>query len=308
VAWDANISTNVNVVQVSDSNNTVFEDLAAFGTGRKSISTSQGGNNTTCRRCWARWEGSTHTSPKLVFEVVYNSTGFRCENCIGSVTGQSMPESYTDSNGNNQAGFFITNTGGYFFFGANGSRDPEECQNVQLLGSLFYVGAMDNWGSMGRVVQRANPGANCWELRHVFVLVDPNNSRFNGPKAFELTTSVSGTSNLIARNLTSVIGNGGNSFGAQWAIASNASGASLAAVPNPWTTTGAGANLCRKWGSNDPLWPWPMNARISEATASAGSYTGPCPGCSGGRLARTATNVTATVESILGQIPPMCKR
>jgi hypothetical protein len=57
-----------------------------------------------------------------------------------------------------------------------------------------------------------------------------------------------------------------------------------------------------------PLWPWPMNERIRAATAVAGSYTGPCASCVGGRAARTQTDVTAEVEELLGAIPASCRR
>jgi hypothetical protein len=51
-----------------------------------------------------------------------------------------------------------------------------------------------------------------------------------------------------------------------------------------------------------------MNERIKAATAAAGSYSGPCPTCVGGRAARTATDVTADIERLLGPIPPSCRR
>jgi hypothetical protein len=44
--------------------------------------------------------------------------------------------------------------------------------------------------------------------------------------------------------------------------------------------------------TTQPLWPWPMNQRIVEATIKSG---------------RTAVDVTATVESMLGTIPSACK-
>ena len=55
----------------------------------------------------------------------------------------------------------------------------------------------------------------------------------------------------------------------------------------------------------------PMNDRIKAATASAGAYSGPCLNCVGGRIARTATDVTAEIEGLLarqfGPIPSQCR-
>jgi hypothetical protein len=51
-----------------------------------------------------------------------------------------------------------------------------------------------------------------------------------------------------------------------------------------------------------------MNERIKAATAAAGSYSGPCPTCVGGRGVRTATDVTADIEELLGTIPAACRR
>ncbi|MGH9895686.1 MAG: hypothetical protein ACREA0_27620, partial [bacterium] len=69
----------------------------------------------------------------------------------------------------------------------------------------------------------------------------------------------------------------------------------LGAVPNPWTTT-AGANLCYRYTDGvrtmTPLWPWPMNQRILEATTASG---------------HTPVDVTAEIELLLGPIPAQCR-
>jgi hypothetical protein len=59
--------------------------------------------------------------------------------------------------------------------------------------------------------------------------------------------------------------------------------------------------------TNEPLWPWPMNQRIKDATASAGPYKGPCPTCIGGRATRRPTDVTADIQALLGPIPSVCR-
>jgi hypothetical protein len=116
-------------------------------------------------------------------------------------------------------------------------------------------------------------------------------------------------SQQTAFNITSVRSSGaGDHFGASWDVQQSSIGTSRTAVANPWTTTDAGANLCKKWGASEPLWPWPMNDRIKAATSIAGAYAGPCLQCSGGRLTRKPTDLTAIIESLLGTIPSACKR
>jgi hypothetical protein len=51
-----------------------------------------------------------------------------------------------------------------------------------------------------------------------------------------------------------------------------------------------------------------MNERIKAATAMASSYSGPCPTCVGGRAGRSATDVTADIEKLLGTIATACRR
>ena len=57
-----------------------------------------------------------------------------------------------------------------------------------------------------------------------------------------------------------------------------------------------GASLCYRYVdgalTKDPLWPWPMNARIAEAMRKA---------------EREPIDVTNTVEQLLGPIPEACR-
>lgn len=73
-----------------------------------------------------------------------------------------------------------------------------------------------------------------------------------------------------------------------------------------------GANLCYRYvdgaRTTTPLWPWPMDQRIKDALAEAGSYAGPCVNCSGGRQSRAGTaDITADIEALLGLIPAACR-
>ncbi len=309
--------------------NIIMEDIAAFGTGRKMF---VGGTNTqgapgtiiTCRRCWFRAEGSTESGPTIV-ETGYKSFGFRCENCLITWSGESMPETYfgfDDGNFGQQRTNFRPNDS--IIAGITGwQRDAAgKCQNAEVLGSLIYLlpssrptFSSDWWGHAD----------SCVTLKHIVSFIPPTHPEFSvlrdmkltdGEPAFGTAPATPGTQ--IAHNITSVRGVAA-SVASSWNVGSGSTawsvGTSLGAVSNPWTNTGAGANLCMRWVNgvvtNTPLWPWPMNQRIKDATEQAGSYTGPCGDgahpCVGGRLARTATDVTAQIESILGAIPTGCR-
>jgi hypothetical protein len=111
-----------------------------------------------------------------------------------------------------------------------------------------------------------------------------------------------------AVNITSIRGTAGDVFHPDWTVRNESVGSSLAVVQSPWTANAVGANVCFRWGTTTPLWPWPMNDRIKTATGAAGSYSGPCPSCIGGRSERVTTDVTADIETLLGTIPSACRR
>ncbi len=93
-AWNA-ADANTAVIGVHEGNYNLIEDCAAWGTARKIYSCSQGGNNTTFRRCFGRWEGSHVIGPKMVFSTAYNSYNNTFENCVGTWDGLQMQETYT---------------------------------------------------------------------------------------------------------------------------------------------------------------------------------------------------------------------
>ena len=66
-----------------------------MGHWEKSLHSSQGGNFTTCRRCWGRWEGSHHFGPKLTYTLAYNNYNMIIENSLGTWSGEKMRENYT---------------------------------------------------------------------------------------------------------------------------------------------------------------------------------------------------------------------
>jgi hypothetical protein len=326
VFWDAHIAKNVHVVGISGATSDVLlEDVAAFGTGRKVFSSSQGPLRTVFRRVWGRWEGSITQGPKATVTMQYNSDGTTCENCVMTWSSESMPATYT-----------LTNASGATLNSTPRSRIEQPvplytqdfpkplCSHATILGSIGYVKAGDQWGGFPAMVMQGKFKQSCVTLKHTLMVMSPANSAFGSTQGFLMNPVTTGSptpgTNNVANNTTSIRGKADawNTF----AHTLHSEGTSLGAIANPWTTTGEGANLCYRWVNGAvttiPLWPWPMNERIKAATAAAGAYSaeypasvvgcGPGQGnCAGGRSMRIETDVTADIEALLGPIASPCK-
>jgi len=68
----------------------------------------------------------------------------------------------------------------------------------------------------------------------------------------------------------------------------------VSSITSPYTGL-QGANLCYRYVNGQltrqPLWPWPMNERITDAMRQSG---------------RPPVDVTQTVQSLLGPVPFQC--
>ncbi|HWP58317.1 MAG TPA: hypothetical protein VNL14_10545 [Candidatus Acidoferrales bacterium] len=297
-AWDAR-DGNYSVFSITSSSHNLLEDVAGWGIGRKIFSSSQGGNYTTIRRAWGRWEGSHVVGPKMTYTLAYNNYYMVCENCIGTWSGERMKESYTllDYYGNpwtGSGGGTYTNYSvnqPYGVFAVDGfSEGKDRNARSKILGSLAYVRASDRFQPNQAVLVTK---LDSFELANTAVYIQAgyhaSKRRF---ALYNLATAV-GT-NLVARHLTGV-GGAASYFGSDWEKSYIREGATLAAVGNVFTTT-SGANLCYRYRNaaltSEPLWPWPMNQRIKDALAQAG---------------RAPVDVTATIQSMFGTIPSHCK-
>jgi hypothetical protein len=158
---------------------------------------------------------------------------------------------------------------------------------------------------------RGRKGGNML-FKDFLIFVDPSHSRFANTKALRLESRVNSSPSHLT-NVSTVAG-ARDTIDSYWVQSSVVHASDLAGLnaanANPWTGT-VGANLCFRYvnraKTTTPLWPWPMNERIKTATAAAGSYSGPCPRCEGVFPTRSATDVTADIEQLLGTIPERCK-
>src|SRR5262245_28625584 len=190
IAWDANIAWNVHTINVyGNSTNNLFEDVAAFGTGRNSISCADGGHNCTFRRVWARWEGSIAKGPKRTWEIAYNSTGRVCENCIGTWSGESMPQEYDLAweGVSIEPRSHFTNFGVEFPIGVMHTSllnlSNPQCWNANVRGGLFYVRQNDRFPPKQIVWFKDN---DCIHIRHSMAIISPRHSSFNSVRGLLL--------------------------------------------------------------------------------------------------------------------------
>jgi hypothetical protein len=202
--------------------------------------------------------------------------------------------------------------------------------NVHVRGSIIYIKAdarLPTTASQPYFSLMRSSGTSSMTFTDVVTVIQPGHPRFNTVQGFHfdrsphhgpLSDPQCGNAstpgypcrvlNNVATRLTTIRGAQGDFFHADWDVNNVSAGTSLAAVQSPWQNTAVnGARLCYRWGQTIPLWPWPMNERIKAATGMAGAYAGPCPGCTGGRAARVATDVTADLERLLGPIPAACR-
>jgi len=159
-----------------------------------------------------------------------------------------------------------------------------------LLGSLAYVRGSDRFHPAQAVFITK---IDSIEVAHTGAYIEPGTNATKKPYALYNLQTATGV-NLVARN-TTAIGGSASFYGTEWKKSALSEGASLSAVANPFTATTTGANLCLRYQdgtlTTQPLWPWPMNQRIIDATTQSG---------------RAAVNVTATIQSMLGTIPAAC--
>jgi hypothetical protein len=298
-AWDA-ADGNHSIFGVHSGNNNLLEDVAGWGVARKIYQSSYAGNYTTIRRAWGRWEGSHVVGPKMTYTLAYNNYNMLVENAIGTWSGERMKQTYVllDYYGKPWTGTgagTYTNYGvdqAYGVFGNDGFTGSEDKNaRSKLLGSIAYVRGSDRFQASQAIFLTK---VDSIELAHTTAYIEPGTQTNKRPFAlYNLQTSTS--LNLIARNLTA-IGGTASYYGTEWKKSALSEGTLSSAVSNAFTSTTSGANLCYRYQNGtlttQPLWPWPMNQRIIDATVQSG---------------RAAVDVTATIEKMFGVIPTSCK-
>ena len=295
VAWDAG-DTNAPLVGVTGDQN-LLEDVAAFGIARKVFDSAQGGDFTTCRRCWGRWEGSHFLGPKHTFTLTYNNYDMTIENSIGAWSGEKMMQSYSlkcttgdTSLACNQAftNFDVDQPGGIFSLDRIDPPNPQDARS-QILGSIAYLESSDRFQGDALILV-GNNTVGALGLFNTVAFIEPgSHSTINTIKL------ENGQGNYFATGLTSVGGSGMTIANPPWNPSQIAQGQTVAEVGSIFVGVN-GANVCKRYKdrvlTKEPLWPWPMDQRIHEAMFQAG---------------RTPFYVTEKIEAMFGPIPSECK-
>lgn len=295
-AWDA-AEGNHNIFGIHRGTHNLLEDVAGWGIARKVFSASQGGDHATIRRAWGRWEGSHVVGPKMTFSLAYNNHHLICENCIGTWSGERMKQTAVLMNYQGQP-WTGAGAGVYSDYGVNqpygifavDRLDRDKHAQAKLLGSIAYLRRDDRFAAPQAVFVTK---LNSLEIAHTAVYIEPG--AHGQVKRFALHNLAGGEgSGLLAQHLTG-IGGAASVIGSAWKKANIAEGSTAGSVPSVFTSD-QGARLCRRYRDGaltaEPLWPWPMNRRIIDAMVQSG---------------RSPVDVTRTIESLFGSIPPQCR-
>jgi len=241
VFWDAKQTIYASIAMSYLSNNTLFEDVAVFGGQNKMIhaqgAATAGTRPLTCRRCWARTEGSVNYFTYIGINLAYNNAQMLVENSLFTHDTISLPQNYTTY----VSSFSATNYGVRWMTGpdvahntcANGDINtangcPPKDNNLQVLGSMYYLPGTANLNLVAPAADayfgyafEFNGNSNI-TLRDDVVAIDPDHAMFNKILGYNLQrepyncavgdTSVicpsTPTVNNIANRITSLTGTG----------------------------------------------------------------------------------------------------
>ena len=284
-AWDAGGGNTV-VFTVNDGEHNLLEDCAGWGYGRKIFSCSQGGNHTTFRRCFGRWEASVYTGPKMTFSATYNTYHNLYENCIGTwdaSTGK-MPQTYallaydgtpyTGSGGGVYTNYAVNQ--GYGIISAEGYDVGQPFDaDTRMLGCIAYLQSS----------QQASGFPGLFFATHTSGLTLTNCSAFREPGCTGVYNSTAAMSDFYLANNTY------DTAGTQDLAVSLCTGvANARVIQSEWVQTdllystetldilnqvgGLGATIQKRYVDGvltvDDLWPWPMDQRIYDAMVLGG--------------------------------------
>jgi hypothetical protein len=268
--------------------NSLLEDFVAFGYGRKLVTATASTDatlNTTLRRGWIAWTAFQGGSPKHALELGYRAKGVTAENMLLTWLPHPDPPRIV--------GEGIVNINGE--------------QGNRLLGSIIYCAAGASCRSGGKLVNVHNREEPSEKLRQTHLedlvaVMAPGHPEF-GQRAFALHECGNGAcgGDNTARNLVGIAGGtstcdwqGGGCGAIREAPSVPAVLAKLPGQPQSlWTAVpGICHRLLNGQRTGQPLWPWPMQGRLSATLQQAG---------------RSPVDVQRTMEGLLGPLPAQCR-
>ncbi len=283
-AWDAG-DGNSNIFGVHHGKYNLLEDVAGWGIARKIFSNSQGGDYTTFRRAWGRWDGGHTEGPKKVFTLSYNSVGALCENCLATWGSNKMKKSYelTDYEGKGLGEFYDN----YTVYNPEGiisadsfDGDMTQNANIRVFGSIAYLPKEARYHNFPR--NWAGPFSmdiNGVKVENSIAIVEPGAHENIFPVNFGSDFSQKG--NNILKNMT-IIGNAEPRIDSVWSEQGMYKADSCSeitkgggSIVNPKSgVINGGAKIMKQYvngvETSKDLWPWPMNQRIIDAMKYGG--------------------------------------
>ncbi len=302
---------NIHIFSIADASDVVVEDCAGFGWARK-IFQNYRSKRVVFRRNWARWDGRYpyQGGNKFAFSCSYTAYDAICENLIATVGGSrddaAQPADYAP-------GVHLIATDGVSVgmrWIEPGNRDPFDLR-LRILGSLAYA------------------PSDAVLTRVTGMLIGGNVYPSKGQKGVTISDSVAAIGNTEKPSAT--LQNCDDDpeehpDGCSWLLMDDRAKAPLrveattliaAAVPptrigkdwklddviaRPWERRGdiyrsanGGTPLCHRYVDGRetplPLWPWPMQDRILEATQ---------------RSAWSTADVMGEISALFGEPPAEC--
>lgn len=288
IAIDALDTGNNQVCLNESSTNGTWEDFACIGAGIEVLLdySEVPGNepSTSYRRGFVRAEGSRYGA---VVGMEMNYAEYTGLNPYGNSLAENMILVFDGSRGS-----AVGNSHAAGIIRWNG-RSPY----FRLMGAMLYydgngtvtqpnVGIFNDGGYSGIVLQDVISHANGL-----------------GQKPFVLRSgeSLSPIQARTATRLTSVRGSVASTFGT-WTVTNQVEDTTIAGTQFDYTGTNNTAKLCYRYVdgtyTTTPLWPWPMNGRITAAVAANAANGSP---------AFTGGTLQDEIEALFGTIPAGCK-
>lgn len=277
-AWNADPNDIQGVWEFAGSDGFTCEDCCGFGSGRN-VYSGKDATNATTRRGWFRYEGYNLTNTCKGIDIHRDQE-------FNGIWENVLTTFWFDS----QYSTACTNRGP---MGTAGVDPPIDGGN-KLLGSISYVlnGQLNGDTFQGGLYFRSDAGG--WTIKDFVVFINDGSA----PGALMLnSTNMAAPGTYTFENWTT-IADTANTFQSDYPTPTNID----TCVP-PATncssifTSSTGAQVCNKYVdgilTNEPLWPWPMNQRIIDATTTLN--------------AARVSDVTDDIETAFGAIPDVCR-
>lgn len=255
IAWDGHPSLNGAIWDIAGSEDVLIEDFGGFGEGRRVFQSSQFHRAVTWRRGWGMWnEWTTLDDVKKALQMGYQGHDDIAENLFMTW------DEEVDSPGGQR---------GVFTYGRiDKPTGVSKNQNTKLLGSMAYLLSGANPGDLQQLVDVFHTVYGN-TIKDVVLLLQQEIRRFAVLREQIETGSV-------YRDITQIGSpTEANSVAGGWTQTNVETHATIGAAPNPFQATmGAGARLWYRYVdgvlTSDPLWPWPMDARLRAALTASG--------------------------------------